>query len=71
MVRHGMTPLEALRSATLTAAELMGWEERLGSLDPGKLADVVAVTGDGTSDVARFEDVSFVMKGGAVVKRSP
>jgi len=69
MVRHGMTPMQAIRSATLTAAELMGWEERLGSLDAGKLADVIAVHGDATSDVGRFQDVAFVMKGGAVAKR--
>ncbi|MFL5767916.1 MAG: amidohydrolase family protein [Actinomycetota bacterium] len=69
MVRHGLSPLQAIRSATLTAAELMRWEDRLGSLEPGKLADVIAVRGDATSDVARFEDVAFVMKGGAVVKR--
>jgi imidazolonepropionase-like amidohydrolase len=69
MVRHGMTPMQAIRSATLTAAELMGWDEHLGSLDPGKLADVIAVRGDATSDVGLFEDVAFVMKGGTVVKR--
>ena len=69
MVRHGMTPMQAIRSATLTAAELMGWDEHLGSLDPSKLADVIAVRGDATSDVGLFEDVAFVMKGGTVVKR--
>ncbi len=69
MVRHGMTPMQAIRSATLTAAELMGWEDRLGSIDPGKLADVIAVRGDATSDVGAFEDVAFVMKGGVVAKR--
>jgi imidazolonepropionase-like amidohydrolase len=69
MVRHGMTPLQALRSATLTSAELMGWEERVGSLDAGKLADVIAVRGDAMEDVGRFRDVAFVMKGGTVLKR--
>ena len=69
MVQHGMTPMQAIRSATLTAAELMGWEDRLGSIDPGKLADVIAVRGDATSDVGAFEDVAFVMKGGVVAKR--
>src|SRR5512133_4099076 len=68
MVRHGMSPMQAIRSATLTAAELMGWEDRLGSLDAGKIADVIAVGGDATSDVGAFEDVAFVMKGGEVVK---
>lgn len=69
MVRHGMTPMQAIRSATLTAAELMGWQDRLGSLDPGKLADAIAVRGDATSDVGAFENVAFVMRGGVVVKR--
>jgi imidazolonepropionase-like amidohydrolase len=69
MVRHGMTPMQAIRSATLSAAELIGWQDRLGSLDPGKLADVIAVRGDATSDVGAFEDVPFVMKGGTVEKR--
>lgn len=69
MVRHGMTPMQAIRSATLRAAELMGWQDRLGSLDPGKLADVIAVRGDAMTDLGRFGDVAFVMKGGVVVKR--
>jgi imidazolonepropionase-like amidohydrolase len=68
MVRYGMTPIQAIRSATIVAAECMGWEDRVGSITPGKLADVIAVRGD-AMDVASFEDVAFVMKGGEVVKR--
>lgn len=68
MVRYGMTPMEAIRSATVVASELMGWQERVGSVVPGKLADLVAVTGDPLKDVSVLEDVAFVMKGGAVVK---
>jgi imidazolonepropionase-like amidohydrolase len=68
MVRYGMTPIQAIRSATLSAAELMGWEDRVGSLTAGKLADVIAVAGDALADLKSFENVAFVMKGGTVYK---
>jgi imidazolonepropionase-like amidohydrolase len=68
MVRYGMTPMKAIKSATLGAAELMGWKEKVGSIEPGKLADLVAVQGDPLSDIRALEDVGFVMKGGVVVK---
>jgi len=68
MVRYGMTSMQALQSATIVAAELMGWEGRIGSVEPGKLADLVAVEGDVLEDVARLTDVAFVMKGGEVFK---
>jgi imidazolonepropionase-like amidohydrolase len=68
MVRYGMTPIQAIRSATLSAAELMGWEDRVGSLTAGKLADVIAVPGDALADLKSFENVAFVMKGGTVYK---
>jgi imidazolonepropionase-like amidohydrolase len=67
MVRFGMTPMEAVRSATVTAAELLGWEDRVGSLEPGRFADVIAIEGDAMADLASFERVAFVMKGGEVV----
>lgn len=68
MVRYGMTPMASVQSATIVAAELMGWEDRVGSLEPGKFADIIAVQGDALEDVDRLTDVSFVMKGGQVVK---
>ncbi len=68
MVRYGMTPMQALQSATVSAARLMGWEDRVGSLSPGKFADIVAVEGDALADLSRLEKVSFVMKGGVVHK---
>lgn len=71
MVRHGMTPLEAVRSATTVAAEVLGWEDRVGSIAAGMLADVIAVEGDPLEDVTVLERVSFVMKGGAVVHDIP
>jgi imidazolonepropionase-like amidohydrolase len=67
-VRHGQRPLDAIRSATVHAAELMGWEDRIGRLEPGLYADLVAVDGDPLDDVRLLEDVAFVMKGGQVVK---
>jgi len=68
MVRFGMTPVEALRAATWVAAELMGWQDRVGSVEPGKFADLVAVEGDPASDITELERVKFVMKGGQVVR---
>jgi imidazolonepropionase-like amidohydrolase len=67
-VRFGQTPVEAIRSATITSAELMGWEDRVGSLQPGRYADLIAVDGDPLDDVTVLEHVPFVMKGGAVIK---
>jgi imidazolonepropionase-like amidohydrolase len=68
MVRYGMTPMQAIQSATVSAAQLMGWQDRVGSLSAGKLADIIAVEGDALADLSRFEKVSFVMKGGVVHK---
>ena len=69
MVRYGMAPLVALRSATSVAADLMGWQDRVGSLEPGKLADVVAVKGNPLDDITAMTRVTFVMKDGTVYKR--
>jgi imidazolonepropionase-like amidohydrolase len=67
-VRFGQAPIEAIRSATLTSAELLGWDDRVGSIRPGRYADLIAVDGDPLDDVTLLEDVPFVMKGGVVVK---
>ena len=69
MVRYGMTPMQAIQSATSVAAALLDQQENLGSLEPGRFADVVAVAGDPLRDVAELERVSFVMKGGEIVKQ--
>jgi len=68
MVRFGMTPEQALHSATVTAAELMGMQNEIGSVEPGKLADIVAVKGDPLKDVSVLEQVDWVMQGGVVYK---
>jgi imidazolonepropionase-like amidohydrolase len=70
LVKLGATPIEALRSETVSAAELLGVLDRLGSIEPGKLADVIAVEGNPLVDIAALEHVKLVMKGGVVVKDS-
>ena len=67
----GMTPAEVLRAATVEAARLMGWEDRVGSLAAGRFADLIAVDGDPLAAVSALSGVSFVMKGGVVVRRTP
>jgi len=68
MVRYGMTPMQALQSATSVAAALLGKQDELGAVEAGKLADIVAVAGDPLRDVGEMERVTFVMKGGVVYK---
>jgi imidazolonepropionase-like amidohydrolase len=67
-VEYGMTPVQAIRTATMTAADLLGWSDRIGSIEPGKHADIVAVRGDPLADITELERVTFVMKDGVVVK---
>jgi imidazolonepropionase-like amidohydrolase len=68
MVKFGMTPVQAIRAATSEAAQLMGWQDRVGSVEPGKFADLVAVSGDPIADITELERVKFVMKGGQVFR---
>ncbi len=68
MVRNGMTPAAAIRSATVSAATLLGREDRIGTIEPGKEADIIAVVGDPTENVRLLENVSFVMRQGRVHK---
>ena len=67
-VALGMTPLAAIQTATINAADLLGWTDRVGSLEPAKWADMIAVDGDPTRDVKALEHVKFVMKGGVVYR---
>ncbi|MGB2887159.1 MAG: amidohydrolase family protein [Candidatus Acidiferrales bacterium] len=68
LVKYGMTPTQGIQSATTVAAEMMGWEDRIGSIEKGKYADIIAVSGDPLKDITELERVKFVMKGGKVVR---
>jgi imidazolonepropionase-like amidohydrolase len=67
MVKLGLTPMQSIQAATINAADLIGWSDRVGSIEPGCFADIIAVNGDPTTDVSVLEHVVFVMKGGQVV----
>ena len=69
MVKYGMTPLAALQADLLSGAKLLGWQDQIGALKPGYLADIIAVPGDPLADISVLQKVSFVMKGGAVYRR--
>jgi imidazolonepropionase-like amidohydrolase len=66
MVKAGMTPGQAIRAATLDAAKLIGWDDKVGTIEPGKFADFIAVQGDPIKDITELERVRFVIKGGEV-----
>jgi len=68
LVKHGMAPAKAIQIATTADAEMMGWQNDVGSLEKGKYADLVAVSGDPLSDITELQRVKFVMKGGKVVR---
>jgi imidazolonepropionase-like amidohydrolase len=64
----GMAPLDVIRAITVSAAEMLGWTDRIGTIEPGKFADLIAVGGDPVTDVTELERVRFVMKGGQVIR---
>jgi len=64
----GMAPIDVIRAATVSAADLIGWKDRIGTIEAGKFADIIAVDGDPLKDLTQLEHVSFVMKGGTVIK---
>jgi imidazolonepropionase-like amidohydrolase len=68
MVQAGLSPPAAIQAATVNAAELLGWSDKVGTIEPGKRADMVAVDGDPLQEVKKLESVKFVMKGGQIVK---
>lgn len=68
LVKYGMTPAQAIQAATTVAAEMMGWQDRIGSIEKGKFADIVAVAGDPLKDITELERITFVMKGGQVIR---
>ena len=68
MTRYGMSPLAAIQSATINAADLLGWGDQIGAIEPGKYADMIALSGDPLEDIKQLEQIRLVIKGGAVVK---
>jgi imidazolonepropionase-like amidohydrolase len=70
MVKYGLTPMQAIQSATINAARLMNWDDQVGAISPGHFADIIAVDGDPLADLHLMMNVGFVMKGGVVVKGS-
>jgi len=67
-VNYGMTPMQAIRTGTSSAAELLGWSDKMGTVEAGKWADLVAVSGDPLQDISELQRLKFVMKGGAIAK---
>ena len=68
LVKYGMTAAQAIQTATTVAAEMMGWQDRIGSVEKGKFADIVAVSGDPLKDITELGRIKFVMKGGQVIR---
>jgi imidazolonepropionase-like amidohydrolase len=68
LVQFGMSPSQAIQSATTVAAEMMGWQDRIGSIEKAKFADIIAVSGDPLKDITELQRVKFVMKGGQVIR---
>ena len=71
LVTYGMTPLQAIQSATVTAARLLRLDSDIGTLEAGRTADIIAVDGDPLKDITTLERVSFVLKGGRIIRRVP
>jgi len=67
---EGMQAKDIIRAMTVTAADLLGWQDRVGAIEPNKFADLIAVTGDPLQDITELERVKFVMKGGQVVRNN-
>jgi imidazolonepropionase-like amidohydrolase len=68
LVKYGLTSAQAIQTATTVAAEMMGWQDSIGSVEKGKFADIIAVTGDPLKDITELERIKFVMKGGQVIR---
>jgi len=69
MTKFGMTPLQAIQSATLNSAELLKWQDKVGQIKVGYFADIIAVESNPLEDITTLENVTFVMKGGKVYKK--
>lgn len=66
----GMSPWQIIQAATVNAAELLGWDDRIGSIEAGKFADIVATAGNPSADISELQKVKFVMKGGEIIRNS-
>ena len=66
--RAGLSPAAAIQAGTTTNAEVLGWQDQIGSIDKGKYADLIAVSGDPLADITELQRVTFVMKGGKVIR---
>jgi imidazolonepropionase-like amidohydrolase len=69
LTQYGLSPIEAIRASTITAAELMGWSDQIGPVESGKWADLVAVEGDPLAEISALRNLRFVMKGGKIVRK--
>jgi imidazolonepropionase-like amidohydrolase len=68
LVQHGMTPASAIQAATRVNSQMLGWQDRIGSIEKNKYADIVAVSGDPLQDITELQHIKFVMKGGRIIK---
>jgi imidazolonepropionase-like amidohydrolase len=68
VTRAKLTPARAIQAGTINNAEVMGWSDRIGSVDKGKFADIIAVSGDPLADITELQRVKFVMKGGKLIR---
>ena len=66
----GMPPLDIIRAVTTNAAQMLGWQDRVGAVEPGKFADLVAVAKDPVADISELERIQFVMKDGQAIRRN-
>ena len=68
VARTGLTPARAIQAGSIVNAEVLGWKDRVGSIDVGKFADIIAVSGNPLADITELQRVKFVMKGGKVIR---
>ena len=71
LVEAGLSPMDAIKAGTFVGAQLLGWEDQIGSIEVGKLADIIAVPGDPLVDIGVLQKPVFVMKDGQIIKNEP
>ena len=70
MIQNGMTPIASIQAATIHAAKVMNWSKDIGSIEPGKFADLIAVEGNPLKDITLLEQIRFVMKDGTIIRNA-